>query len=53
MWDINKEDPQGNQFYSRIPESPAEFLRYNFIKFMLLRKAKQMLLDSHGEMGLT
>ena len=33
-------------FYSRIPDSPSEYIRYLFIKFLLLNKAKSVFLDN-------
>lgn len=32
-------------FYSCLPDSPSEHLRYGFVKFLLLRKASQILLE--------
>lgn len=32
-------------FYSRMPDTPGEYLRYLFVKFALMRKARLSLLD--------
>lgn len=45
-WDPNEENEVQELFYCNIPDTPSDYIRYNFAKFVLFRKAALRLVDT-------